>query len=190
MATNPETLNNNPSGAPASKPSDTILKSFRSMLEQRWSEFDKATLQEAQQQVDDHPLGGFTDAKKERDKNADFIKAKDTFDKAIIALNSITTDEQLKQILATPGNLASSINDLKDYLAKADAKKKYNTVLSRTFADLTDLKAKVTENPEDKKAAELAQAAVPALATATGVLATDAMGGLSDAIKEGTQSLK
>ena len=83
------------------------------------------------------------------------------------ALNSIDTDAKLRQILETPGRLSSTINTLKDYLAKADKQKSYNAVLSHTLADLTGLKAQITEKPEDKKAAELAQAAVPALAVTT-----------------------
>jgi len=176
-----------PSWAPAKAPEDTLLKNFRATLEKRWNEFDRATMQEA---IKQNPLGQIW-AQSLRDSDSDFINAKSTFDEAMQALNSIDTDAKLKQILETPGRLSSTINTLKDYLAKADKQKSYNTVLSHTLADLTGLKAQITEKPEDKKAAELAQAAVPALAvTTTWALTTDAMTGLSDAIKDGAQSLK
>ena len=37
---NPEIQNNNLSGVPTNKPSDTLLKNFRATLDQRWKEFD------------------------------------------------------------------------------------------------------------------------------------------------------
>ena len=176
-----------PSWAPAKAPEDTLLKNFRATLEKRWNEFDRATMQEA---IKQNPLGQIW-VQSLRDSDSDFINAKSTFDEAMQALNSIDTDAKLKQILETPGRLSSTINTLKDYLAKADKQKSYNAVLSHTLADLTGLKAQITEKPEDKKAAELAQAAVPALAVTTAwALATDTMTGLSNDIKDGAQSLK
>lgn len=169
-----------PSWAPAKAPEDTLLKNFRATLEKRWNEFDRATMQEA---IKQNPLGQIW-AQSLRDSDPDFIN------EAMQALNSIDTDAKLKQILETPGRLSSTINTLKDYLAKADKQKSYNTVLSHTLADLTGLKAQITKKPEDKKAAELAQAAVPALAVATPWALIDTMTGLSDAIKDGAQSLK
>ncbi len=187
---NPEIQNNNLSGVPTNKPSDTLLKNFRATLDQRWKEFDWATLQEAQQQVNNSPLGWFTDAKTERNKDPDFIKAKATFDEAMSVLGTIDTDAKLKQILETPGQLSSVINNLKDYLAKADKQKSYNTVLSHTLADLTGLKAQMTERAEDKKEAELAQAAVPVtIAATTGILGTGAIDSLNSAMKEQSEVL-
>ena len=46
MATTPETPNSNPTLSPKS-PSDTLLKNFRATLDQRWTEFDAATMKEA-----------------------------------------------------------------------------------------------------------------------------------------------
>lgn len=146
--TTPETLKWSPSSTPSNKPSDALLKNFRATLEQRWKEFNKATLEEA--------FG----IKSVRDSDADFQKAKATFDEAMAALWAIDTDEKLKQILEAPGRLSSTINTLKDYLASADKQKAYNTVLTHTLADLTGLKAQMTERPEDKKAAEVAAVAV------------------------------
>lgn len=171
MAT-PEIQKNAPAGAPVSKPSDALLKSFRLTIQQRWQEFDTATMNEARKDPKARfwsllGMASEADIRAWRDKDAKFLQAKATFDKAIIAINSISTDEDLKKILATPGNLASSINDLKEYLAKADARIEYNAVLSHTFADLTDLKAKVTESPADKIEAASAKASIPELAVAT-----------------------
>lgn len=105
-------------------------------------------------------------------------------------LGTIDTDAKLKQILETPGQLSSVINNLKDYLAKADKQKSYNTVLSHTLADLTGLKAQITESAEDKKEAELAQAAVPAaIAVTTGTLGTGAIDSLNSAMREQSQAL-
>lgn len=175
---------------PLKAPGDLQLKKFRETLRQRWNEFDKATMQEAQTRVNEHPLGWFTDAQTERNKDADFIKAKATFDEAMTALWSIDSDEKLKQILETPGRLSSVINSLKDYLAKADNQKAYNNVLSHTFADLTGLRAQMTETAEDKKEADLAKASLPALATITWAsLATEAASWLSDAVWEWVKDL-
>ncbi len=43
MSTSHET----PHSAPASAPSDKLLRDFRARLDQRWQEFDAATMQEA-----------------------------------------------------------------------------------------------------------------------------------------------
>ena len=42
----PETLKSSPASSPTS-PSDTLLKNFRATLDQRWSEFDTATMAES-----------------------------------------------------------------------------------------------------------------------------------------------
>lgn len=168
MNNTPETASNNPATAPKS-PSDTRLKSLRTTLEQRWKEFDAATIKEAQTQVSAHPLWGFTDAISARNKDADYKKAKATFDEAMSALSAIKDDTALKNGLESPGRLASVMNTLKDYLANADKQKWYNTVLSNTFADLTTLRAQMTEKAEDKKDAEAARAALPVVTTTASV---------------------
>ena len=48
----PETPRSGAPASPVSKPSDAILKGFRTTLEQRWKEFDEATMKEAR----NHPL--------------------------------------------------------------------------------------------------------------------------------------
>jgi hypothetical protein len=166
----PETLKSTTSESLATKPSDTLLKNFKEKLEVRWSEFDAATMKEAQSQVANHPLWGLTNAKKERDKDANFIKAKAAFDQARTALNAVTDDAGLKQILNSPGNLLSAIQTLEAHFAVVTAPEKakeYNHVLANTLADLTSLKSQVTDTAEDKKAAEVAAATVktmPAIA--------------------------
>ncbi len=164
-----------PKNAPAStpkSPSDTLLKNFQSTLEKRWTEFDSATMKEAQFQVSKHPLGWFTDAQTERAKDANFIKAKAAFDQARSSLSAISDDTGLKQILNSPGNLLSAIETLEAHFALATAPEKakeYNHVLANTLADLTSLRSQVTETAEDKKAAEVAAIAVktmPAVAVA------------------------
>ncbi len=168
MTTLSENPNNNPATTPKS-PSDARLKSLKTTLEERWKEFDAATMKEAQVQVAAHPLWGFTDAITERNKDADYKKAKATFDEAMSALSAIKDDTALKNGLESPGRLASVMNTLKDYLANADKQKWYNTVLSHTFADLTTLKAQMTEKAEDKKDAEVARAALPVVTTTASV---------------------
>lgn len=168
---NPETPKNNPASSPASKPTDTLLRSFRATLDTRWKEFDIATMKEAREQANDSIFEGLATEeilKSKRDTDTDFINAKATFDQAKAILEKITNDIELKSALNIPGVLGNTIQSLGDYLAKADKQKEYNGVLSSTFADLTDLKAKVTDTAEDKKNAEVAKAAIPVLTAAAG----------------------
>lgn len=44
---NSEALKSTPASTPATAPSDTLLKGFRTTLDQRWKEFDEATMKEA-----------------------------------------------------------------------------------------------------------------------------------------------
>ena len=184
---NPEVQRNAPNWSPT-KPSDALLKSFRVTLTQRWTEFDQATLQEAQNQVDNHILWGLTDARSQRDKDANFIKAKATFDEAMSSLATLDSDAKLKQALENPGRLGATINSLKDYLAKADAQKSYNAVLSHTLADLTWLKAQMTERAEDKKEAEAAKAATLLVAGTWVTLAEGMTWELSNVVNDVTKT--
>ena len=168
-----------PKNAPAStskSPSDTLLKNFQSTLEKRWAEFDIATMKEAQAQVAIHPLWGLANTKKERDTDANFIKAKAAFDQARVSLDAVRDDVGLKQILNSPGNLLSAIQTLEAHFALATAPEKakeYNHVLANTLADLTSLRSQVTDTAEDKKAAEVAAVAVKAMpAVAVAAIAT------------------
>ena len=117
-----------------------------------------------------------TDAKSERAKDADFIKAKSAFDQARISLNAVKDDVGLKQILNSPGNLLSAIQTLESHFALATAPEKakeYNHVLANTLADLTSLKSQVTDTAEDKKSAEVTAIAVKAMpAVAIAAVAT------------------
>lgn len=172
---NPDIIKNAPT-SPGKSPSDSLLKNFQATLEKRWTEFDIATMKEAQFQVSKHPLGWFTDAQTERAKDANFIKAKAAFDQARSSLSAISDDTGLKQILNSPGNLLSAIQTLEAHFAAATAPEKakeYNHVLANTLADLTSLKSQVTDTAEDKKSAEVAAIAVKAMpAVAVAAVAT------------------
>ena len=172
---NPDIIKNAPT-SPGKSPSDSLLKNFQATLEKRWTEFDIATMKEAQFQVSKHPLGWFTDAQTERAKDANFIKAKAAFDQARSSLSAISDDTGLKQILNSPGNLLSAIQTLEAHFAAATAPEKakeYNHVLANTLADLTSLKSQVTDTAEDKKSAEVAAIAVKAMpAVAIAAVAT------------------
>ena len=150
-------------------------------------------MKEAREQANDSIFEGLATEeilKSKRDTDTDFINAKATFDQAKAILEKITNDIELKSALNIPGVLGNTIQSLWDYLAKADKQKEYNGVLSSTFADLTDLKAKVTDTAEDKKNAEVAKAAIPILTAAAGwTLVTEVTTGLSEAIKDGSKDL-
>lgn len=153
MSTSHET----PHSAPASAPSDKLLRDFRARLDQRWQEFDAATMQEADSR---NVMWLWGDTRTLRDADPDFQKAKAAFDDAKSALASVKSDVELKQLLKIPGKLSSAIDQLNEYFRKLNAPEKakdYNRVLAGTLADLTSLKAQVSNSVEDKKAAEVAQ---------------------------------
>ena len=157
----PETPRSGAPASPVSKPSDAILKGFRTTLEQRWKEFDEATMKEAR----NHPLLWWASEDTittKRNENEDFKKAKATFDEVRTILGSLENDTTLKNALKWPGRLSQTIQTLRIYLDKADKAKEHNTVLSQTLADLTSLKAEMTEDTEDRKTAEIAKVAVAA----------------------------
>ena len=101
-----------------------------------------------------------------------------------MALNSVSDDVGLKQILNSPGRLLSAIQTLESHFAVVTAPEKakeYNHVLANTLADLTSLKSQVTDTAEDKKAAEIAAATVktmPAIAIGAAGAAVLATGSL------------
>ena len=186
MATTPEMLSVSPWATPDNKSSDTILKGFRTTLEQRWQEFDEATMKEAH----NHPLAWLASEDTltaKRNENADFKKAKATFDEARTTLGSLENDAALKNAIKWSGKLSITIQTLTTYLDKADKAKEHNTVLSQTLADLTSLKAQMTENTEDQRVAEVAKVAVATSAAAvaeSALLVPDFSNAMGDGARE------
>jgi hypothetical protein len=169
-----------PSSSPSTTPSDKYLKDFRTMLDKRWQEFDAATFREADSK-NILGLGGDTRTLRDNDKN--FQAAKAAFDEGKSLLAGIKTDAELKAALSGPGRLTSVIKTLEDYFVKlgaAEKWKEYNRVLASTLADLTSLKAQVTQVAEDKKAAEVAQTQVAALPETS----SDVTSGLADELSK------
>lgn len=186
MATTPEMLSSAPWATPDNRGSGTILKGFRTTLEQRWKEFDEATMQEAH----NHPLAWLASEDTltaKRNENADFKKAKAAFDEARTTLGSLEDDAALKNAIKWPGKLSITIQTLTTYLDKADKAKEHNTVLLKTLADLTSLKAQMTENTEDQRVAEVAKVAVATSAAAvaeSALLVPDFSNAMGDGARE------
>lgn len=150
-------------------PKNTLLLKTRADLEKRWQEFDAATMQEARNSPQATLGSVFGIATEDRiragrDADGDFQVAKKAFEEAKSALSAISTDAQLKWILSAPGRLASTIQGFETHLKwLKDAERNlwYNRVLASTMADLTSLRAQMTENPADKREAEAALASIP-----------------------------
>lgn len=130
---------------------DKLLKDFKATLEVRWSEFDKATLEEAR------------GSSYFRNKDSDFIKAKATFDTAKAMLEPIQNDAQLKSDTKVLPTVEAALKSITDYLkeVKPEEKgKKINIILANTTADLSKFKADITGKLEDQKSAEDAKVSV------------------------------
>ncbi len=158
MAT-PETQKNSPANAPAKQSDgDMVLKNFRATLETRWEQFDQAAIVEA---------GQFSSM---RLSHPNYIKAKEAFDNAKKMLSSIENDADLKSKREVLTTVESTIQSLTEHLKKLkpeEQKEAINVILANTASDLADFKAKITDNLADKKAAEVAKAAVPVVALAS-----------------------
>lgn len=192
---NPEIQRDTLSWTPAKAP-DNLLKNFRATLEQRWNEFDRATLQEAIQQ---NPFGKIW-AQSLRDADANFINAKNAFDQAKAMLATIHNDAELKantQVLVTVESTLKALTDHLKEIKPEEKNKAINIILAKTTADLSRFKADITGNEEDKKQAEVAIAAEKAIPRAV-LAATTTAGGLSlissaeakDLASEWTKDLK
>jgi hypothetical protein len=192
-----ENPQNTPTWTPTNNPSEDILRNFRATLEVRWAEFDRATMDEAQEQAKRNPFGVLaseSDIRDKRNENEDFIKAKAAFDNAKTMLASIKDDEELKSNNIVLSTVESTLKSLTDHLkaVKPEEKwKKINIILENTTADLSKFKADITGKPEDQKSAEDARVSVATAVAAawTWALATEAMDGLSKAAREWTESL-
>lgn len=150
------------------------MKNFRATLEQRWNEFDIATMQEAKSKA---PFG----AKYFRDNDSDFMNAKNAFDQAKAMLSGINNDSELKlntQVLVTVESTLKALTDHLKLMKPEEKNKAINIILAKTTADLSQFKADITGKEEDKKQAEVAIAAEKAIPRAA-LVATTTAGGLS-----------
>jgi hypothetical protein len=113
-------------------------------------------------------------------------------------LSNIKSDTQLKNNPEVLSTVENTLKDITDYLraVKPEEKTKaMNVILSRTSADLTEFKAEITGNIEDKKSAEVAKnsanevaAAVVAAPIAVAALSPTSM--IEDAKGEITTEIK
>ncbi len=161
MTATPEIQKKTPAWSPSKLTWDNLLKNFRATLEARWSEFDKATMEEAESQT-----VMWLGARAGRDAHPDFIKAKEAFDAAKTMLTKVNNDSELKENTEILAQVESTLKSLTDHLKalKPDEKwKKMNIILARTTADLASFKADITGKAEDKKEAEVASAAEKAI---------------------------
>lgn len=179
MANTPEIQKNNVPEVSKSL-SDTLLKNFRATLDMRWSEFDKATMAESKIQAD-KKLWIFSMAvsdntlQEERNKDPEFIKAKNAFDAAKSMLESIQNDTDLRantQVLTTVESTLKSITDHLKALKPEEKGKTINIILAKTTADLSQFRADITGKASDKQEAETAIAAEKAIPRAVVVAAT------------------
>lgn len=159
--TTPETPKNTPATVPSASPSDELVKNFRATLDTRWSEFDAATMKEAQAQADANILGAFANVKERRDMDKDFLKAKKTFDEAKSMLADVQDDAELKKDQKILAKVEESLKGITTYLADLkpeEMRKAHVFILAHTRGDLADFKAKITGRVEDAKEAEKAYA--------------------------------
>lgn len=175
--TTPEIQKNTPTSS--NSPSDTLLRNFRATLDQRWEEFNKATLDEA---ISQNPFGSLW-AEKLRNQNGDYISAKVTFDRAKSILTWIKTDVELKESNDILAEVEIALSSLTKYLRvevkPEERNKAHNIILAKTTADLSQFRADITGKASDKKEAETAIAAEKAIPRAVVATAAATTGGLS-----------